>query len=129
MGLSADTNSVPGSVPKIAMVSAPHPHKILPGRDLSATECDLVIRAISVGQAHGAVPITVAMAVAAAAELKSSTVQRNMSTGSMDPDGMTIRHNSGKILVAANFDVDGNVVDATLFRTARRLMEGTIYWK
>ncbi|GME30863.1 DUF453-domain-containing protein [Neofusicoccum parvum] len=129
MKLAAHVDSVPGSIPKIAMVSASQPHKILSGQHFSEQDCDLVVRAISVGQAHGAVPITVAMALAASAKTKGSTVQRNISSNPVDPDGITLGHNSGKILVSANFDKDGNVMDATVFRTARRLMEGTIFWK
>lgn len=129
MGISANDDSVPGSIPKIAMVSAPHSHKILSGETLDESNCDLVVRAISVGQPHGAVPITVAMALAAASRVEGSTVQRITSSSPVDPDGVTIGHNSGKILVAANFAEDGHLVDATVFRTARRLMEGTIFWK
>lgn len=128
MGIAKDEQSVPGSIPKIALVSPPHDHEIIGGK-VSKQDCDLVIRAISVGQPHRAVPITVAMALAAAARLEGSTVHANTSRERVDSDGITIGHNSGKLLVGANFDVNGNVTDATVFRTARRIMEGTIYWK
>ncbi|KAF9633143.1 hypothetical protein BFW01_g4037 [Lasiodiplodia theobromae] len=129
MGISTSEDAAPGSIPKIAMVSASHSHKILSGQSLDEGQCDLVVRAISVGQPHGAVPITVAMALAAASRLQGSTVQLNTSSKPVDADGVTIGHNSGRILVAADFDKDGSLLAATVFRTARRLMEGTIFWK
>lgn len=126
MGISADIASTPGSVPKIAMVSSPHAHVLLSGEP--AGEVDLIARALSVGQPHRAVPITVALALAAASKLEGSVVQRNTS-GSVDPDGTTIGHSSGRLLVNATFDESGVVKDATVFRTARKLMEGTVFWK
>lgn len=127
MGISADTTSSPGSIPKIAMVSPPHSHRLLSGQML--TEMDLVARALSVGQPHKAVPITVAMALAAAAKVNGSVVQRNTSKTPIDPDGVTIGHSSGRLLVTATFDDNGKVTDAVVFRSARKLMEGTVFWK
>jgi 2-methylaconitate cis-trans-isomerase PrpF len=128
MGIAKDDQTVPGSIPKIAMVSPPHDHDIV-GRTLREEECDLVVRAISVGQPHRAVPITVAMALAVASRMKGSVVHGNTSESRVDVDGVTIAHNSGKLLVGANFDENGEVRDATVYRTARRIMDGTIYWK
>lgn len=129
MGLAPDHKSVPGSIPKIAMVSPPHPHELLSGQKVDESSADLVVRAISVGQPHRAVPITVAMAVAAASRLEGSTVRRCVSKHAVDPDGVTIAHSSGRLLVAATFDEQGVVTNATVFRTARKLFEGSVYWK
>jgi 2-methylaconitate cis-trans-isomerase PrpF len=90
---------------------------------------DLVVRAISVGQPHRAVPITVALAIAAAGNLEGSTVRGCLTPRRVDPDGITLGHSSGKIMVGASFDHEGRLVDATVFRTARRLMDGFVYWK
>ena len=130
MGLSDNIKSAAGSVPKIAMVSKPSTHRILSGESLDSSKVDIVVRAISVGQPHRAVPITVAMAIAAAAKVEGSTV--NLLTSlehSVDPKGLTLGHSSGKIVVGANFDKSGALLDATVYRTARRLMDGTVYWK
>jgi 2-methylaconitate cis-trans-isomerase PrpF len=43
-------------------------------------------------------------------------------------DGITLGHSSGKILVGATFR-KSQLTEATVFRTARRLMDGTVYWK
>jgi len=130
MGLSKDTASATGSVPKIAMVSKPTTHKILSGEMVSESVVDLVVRAVSVGQPHRAVPITVAMAVAAASKVIGSTVNTIVgATDRVDPEGLTLGHSSGKIVVGANFDDNGLLTYATVYRTARRLMEGIVFVK
>lgn len=129
MGIAKDQYSVPGSIPKIAMVSTPRPHTLPSGDKVDEAFCDVVVRAISVGQPHRAVPITVAMALAVASKTSESIVERHTSRKPVDPDGVTLGHNSGRILVGATFERDGTVKEATVFRTTRRIMEGNIYWK
>ena len=129
MGIATDETGVPGSIPKIAMVAKVHTHKILSGAAMGEESADLIVRAISVGQPHRAVPITVALALATASKLQSSVVQRNVSQRPVDADGITIGHSSGRILVTADFDNHGDVKSATVFRTARRIMDGRIFWK
>jgi 2-methylaconitate cis-trans-isomerase PrpF len=129
MGICKDETSTPGSIPKIAIVSRSISHKLLSGEMILGNTIDLVLRALSVGQPHRAVPITVALATAAAANIIGSTVHHNVSSEWVDPDGITIGHSSGKILVGAKFDDEGSLTHATVFRTARRLMDGFVYWK
>jgi 2-methylaconitate cis-trans-isomerase PrpF len=130
MGLSKDTASATGSVPKIALVSTPVTHKILSGETVDGDVVDIVVRAISVGQPHRAVPITVAMAIAAASKVVGSTVNTTIGDKlTVDPKGLTLGHSSGKIVVGANFDDSGSLTYATVYRTARRLMEGYVFVK
>ncbi|KAL2858565.1 PrpF protein [Aspergillus pseudoustus] len=126
MGLASKPEDVPGSVPKIGMVSSPAEGGA-DGNNKRAV--DLVVRALSVGQPHRAVPITVALALATAARLPGSTVADVTSSDPIDPAGITIGHASGKILVGATFRGGGGLEFATVFRTARRLFEGQIFWK
>lgn len=117
MGLAESTDKVPGSVPKICMVSP------------AAEGSDLVVRALSVGQPHRAVPITVALAVATASKIPGTVVSECVSETPVDPAGITITHASGKLMVGAKFEDSGKLEYATVFRTARRLMEGKVFWK
>jgi len=128
MGISADTASAPGSIPKIAMVAPAHQHKLSSGESMETESADIVVRAISVGQPHRAVPITVAMALAAASTLEGSTAHSCKSESSVDADGVTIAHPSGRLLVGAKFDSEGVPTSATVFRTARKVMDGKIYY-
>jgi 2-methylaconitate cis-trans-isomerase PrpF len=121
MGIAKSTESVPGSIPKICMVSAPDSSSQSP-------PVDLLVRAISVGQPHKAVPITVALAISSAARVAGSTVEAASRKNQINDAGITIGHASGNLLVGAQFE-KGELVAATVFRTSRRLFEGKIYWK
>ncbi|KAE8138888.1 PrpF protein [Aspergillus pseudotamarii] len=119
MGIAKTTEEVPGSIPKICIVSPPESYD---------TPVDLLVRAISVGQPHKAVPITVALAVSAAAHIAGSTVEAVARKDKIDDAGTTIGHASGTLLVGAQFKKE-ELTAATVFRTARRLFDGNIYWK
>lgn len=130
MGMAKNTDSVAGSVPKICLVATP---KSDDSRSIeqnqTSSDVDLVVRALSVGQPHKAVPITVALALAAARRVAGSTVDSVASDSPVDPAGLTIGHASGNLMVGADFGSKGNLQSATVFRTARRLFEGRIFWK
>ncbi|KAI1387016.1 PrpF protein [Hypoxylon trugodes] len=120
MGLSKTVDDVPGSVPKIGFVSRPN--------DVSVG--NVVVRAMSVGQPHKAIPVTVALAVAAASKIPGTTVEECVvKSESGDQQGIDINHASGKLNVDAVYDSEGQLEAATVFRTARRLMEGRVFWK
>ncbi|KAG2419103.1 hypothetical protein HFD88_002207 [Aspergillus terreus] len=124
MGLADHPDGVSGSVPKIGMVSAPSSNT-----QASGPAVDVVVRALSVGQPHRAVPITVALALAAAAKVPGSVVASMTRAPPVDETGITLGHASGTLMVGAEFGPDGQLSHATVFRTARRLMEGRVFWK
>ncbi|POS72144.1 DUF453 domain protein [Diaporthe helianthi] len=120
MGLAATVEEVPGSVPKIAIVS--------PYAD-GKSGASIVARAMSVGQPHKAIPVIVALALAAASQLPGSVVSECMSGEPARDAGLVIHHASGTLHVDAKYNVEGELEKATVFRTARRLMEGRVFWK
>ncbi|KAK7749316.1 hypothetical protein SLS62_008285 [Diatrype stigma] len=126
MGLAKTTDdAIPGSVPKIGFVSKPK------GDDAASSGGNVVVRAMSVGQPHKAVPVTVALAVAAASKIPGTTVADCVlvEPGSEERRGIDISHVSGRLNVDAVYDDRGDLEAATVFRTARRLMEGRVFWK
>ncbi|OJJ79941.1 DUF453 domain protein [Aspergillus glaucus CBS 516.65] len=129
MDLAETLEKVPGSVPKICLVSSSANDTRAKEQNQTTEKVDLVARALSVGQPHKAVPITVALALASAARLSGSTVNEVASTDRVDAAGVTIGHASGNLLVGATFDKNGGLNAATVFRTARRVFEGRIFWK
>jgi 2-methylaconitate cis-trans-isomerase PrpF len=129
MGLSEVIKDVPGSIPKICMVSKPETHTLLSGEELKEENFDLLSRSMSVGQAHRALPITVALCLAVAAQTQGSVVHECLSESQADKKGITIGHPSGTIVVGSKFNDQGEVLQATLFRTARKLFEGMVFWK
>lgn len=129
MGVSETLESTPGAIPKISIVSKSTGHRLLSGEEIRGEEIDVVVRAVSGGNPHRAVPMTVALCVGAAAKLEGSVVAEMVAEKKVDRDGLTIGHASGKTVVAATFNDEGRLEKATVFRTARRIMSGLVYWK
>ncbi|KAI1311784.1 DUF453 domain protein [Xylaria venustula] len=119
MGLAPTEDQTPGSVPKIAIVAPP----------ADPSRSNIEVRAMSVGQPHKAIPITVALAIAAAAKLKDTTVSECVVKGDSDASATLIHHASGVLSVDGKFLDSGELESATVLRTARRLMEGRVFWK
>ncbi|KAK9460923.1 PrpF protein [Lipomyces oligophaga] len=124
------------SIPKICIISPPITHKLLNGKTIDACEIDLVARAISVGQPHRAIPITLSLATAAAAKIKGTIVNQAISGKDIvqSPE-IVIGHPSGSLTVGAKFEDNAEIgeipdlLHVTVFRTARRLFEGIVFWK
>lgn len=131
MGMAEESlNNVPPSIPKICLVSRPTPHRLISGEMMDEGAVDVVVRAISTGQPHKALPITAGLALSAAARMEGTVVSECLRPGVRDSaDEIVIGHPSGKLVVAAGYDKKGNLERATVYRTARRLMEGKVYWK
>jgi 2-methylaconitate cis-trans-isomerase PrpF len=132
MGLAPDLAAaarIP-SIPKVAMVAAPRPAPTLSGRALEAGEMDIVIRMISVGQPHRAVPITGAVCLAVAARTPGTLPHRLRREGA---GALRIGHPSGTILVdaAVSAGADGlpRAEHGAVFRSARRLFEGAVVYR
>lgn len=129
MGMATTAHEVPPSIPKICFVSEPASHQLLSGESIAADAVDVVVRAISTGQPHKALPITCGLSVSAAARLEGSLVQQCLSGAAASRDEVVVGHPSGKLVVGAFYDAAGRLARATVYRTARRLMEGVVYWK
>jgi 2-methylaconitate cis-trans-isomerase PrpF len=129
MGMAQTAEDVPPSIPKICFVSKPSSHLLLSGETLIADSVDVVVRAISTGQPHKALPITSGLCVSAAAKLAGSVVNECLADGASKKAELVIGHPSGKLVVGASYNEDGKLEKSTVFRTARRLMEGIVYWQ
>lgn len=130
MGISKTLEEVPPSIPKICFVSQPKSHKLISGEELHESSVDVVVRAISTGQPHRALPITSGLSVSAAAKLPGSVLSECLTGDLGDREELRIGHPSGKLVVGAKYSDDGKKLErATVFRTARRLMEGRVFWK
>jgi 2-methylaconitate isomerase len=118
------------SIPKIAMIIGPPEARTLSGEKLEADAADVTVRMISIGQPHRAVPLTGAMCLAVASRLSGSVVNVIAREPSSADDPVRIAQPSGVTIVGAAVRRDGNgwlVERATVYRTARRLMEGMVY--
>jgi 2-methylaconitate isomerase len=118
------------SIPKVAMVTAPKDARTLSGEMLAADSADLTIRMISLEQPHRAVPLTGAMCVAVASRLEGSLVHRIARRPAGMDEPVRIAQPSGLTVVGASVRPAGDswhVEHATVYRTARRLMDGAVY--
>ena len=131
MGIARDIGEASriAGIPKVAFLSPTQDMTTLAGDTVSAAECDILVRMISLGQPHRAIPVTGALCIAATARIDGSLVSRMLDTtcGSSD---LRLAHPSGVTNVDAQLErQDGSwyAASATISRTARRLMDGYVY--
>ncbi len=118
------------SIPKVALVAAPQQASTLAGEALEADAADLTVRMISIGQPHRAVPLTGAMCLAVASRLEGSVVNRLARPAGSLGQPVRIAQPSGVTVVdaAVRRHEGAWIADhTTVYRTARRLMEGVVY--
>lgn len=118
-------------VPKVAMVAGPADAPTLSGRMLGVADVDILVRMISIGQPHRAVPLTGALCLAAACRVPGS-VPFGMVSPAARTGPLRIGHPSGVILVDAETEIAAGAIlvrHATVYRTARRLFTGEVYYR
>jgi 2-methylaconitate cis-trans-isomerase PrpF len=114
------------AAPKIAVVTAPTAFTGLDGVVYDPDAVDVVGRAMSMGNCHRAVPLTVSMCLAVAARI-SGTVVHEVASGR--PGDIRLGHPSGVLPIDASVTAKDGAPWAekvTVYRTARRLMEGFV---
>ncbi len=130
MGLAPDIKQAANiqSIPKIAMISQPGNYPTLAGENINRSSYDISVRMISMGQAHRAIPVTGALCVATAARLANTVVSHIISPSNNKE--IRIGTPSGVVEVDAVVDCSQpdrpKVKQASIWRTARRLMEGLV---
>lgn len=134
MGIAADAGAasrIP-SIPKVAAIAPPQRAPTLSGAMLAETDADIHVRMISLGQPHRAVPLTGAMCLAVATRIPGSLPNRLLAVGRAPTDSVRIAQPSGVTVVDAEVtraDDGWRAIQATVYRTARRLMEGVVYYR
>ncbi|KAM0719974.1 hypothetical protein Q7P37_004109 [Cladosporium fusiforme] len=133
MGLakSAEEAARVRGTPKIAVLTQP----TQPGAEIQVT-------AYSMGKVHGSLQLTGAVCLATAActegtvahsmRSKASNERRDSGTPSLKSElhreRVAIRHPGGDMDVDVSLDTYNHAEAVTVFRTARRLFEGTVYY-
>ena len=130
MGLTPDLASAAklASIPKVAIVAPPAEAKLLSGRVLAPEDMHLLVRMMSMGQAHRAVPITGAICLGLACRLAGSIPA---SCARPDDAALTLAHPSGTVLVDAETTPapEGKrAISGAVYRTARLLFSGTVFF-
>jgi len=113
--------------PKVAFVAKPADYVASSGKDISAKDTNVLVRAMSMGKLHHAMMGTAAVAIGTAAAIPGTLV--NLAAGGGDLEAVRFGHPSGTLRVGAQAKlVDGQwtVTKAIMSRSARVLMEGWV---
>jgi probable AcnD-accessory protein PrpF len=113
--------------PKVAFVAPPRDYQASSGRQVKASDVDLLVRALSMGKLHHAMMGTAAVAIGTAAAIPGTLV--NLAAGGGERNAVRFGHPSGTLRVGAEArQVDGQwqVTKAIMSRSARILMEGWV---
>lgn len=113
--------------PKIAFVAPAKSYTASSGKQVDASDIDLVVRALSMGKLHHAMMGTAAVAIATAAAIPGTLV--NLAAGGGARESVTFGHPSGTLKVGAEAKLVNGQWQATkaiMSRSARILMEGNV---
>ena len=113
--------------PKVAFVARPADYVSSSGKQVVASEIDLLVRAMSMGKLHHAMMGTAAVAIATAAAIPGTLV--NLAAGGGERTSVRFGHPSGTLRVGAEATREGSewvVKKAIMSRSARVLMEGWV---
>ncbi|AXY57555.1 2-methylaconitate cis-trans isomerase PrpF [Acinetobacter chinensis] len=113
--------------PKVAFVAQPKSYKASSGKQVSDTDVDLLVRALSMGKLHHAMMGTAAVAIGTAAAVPGTLV--NLAAGGGEREAVRFGHPSGTLRVGAQAVMENGqwaVKKAIMSRSARVLMEGWV---
>lgn len=132
MGFAKDlkdaTDNSP-AVPKVGFVTTPKSYTGIGNTEVHAEDMDVCARVISVFKCHKACPLTSASSIAVAAALKGSVVNKLVAEGT-SLENVRIGHPSGIMTMCPEINLKetgAEVPAVAVQRTARRIMDGTVY--
>ena len=129
MGLikSAEEAQQRQHTPKIAFVAEPKDYTASSGKQIAASDIDLLVRALSMGKLHHAMMGTCAVAIGTAAAIPGTLV--NLAAGGGEREAVVFGHPSGTLRVGAEAAEENGAwvaKKAIMSRSARVLMEGWV---
>ncbi|CAD7031095.1 PrpF family protein [Pseudorhizobium endolithicum] len=128
MGLASSPDHAGLANPKIAIIGRPGTFAALDGRSIDPADYDIAVRMLSMERVHRAVTLTGAMCLAAACGIQGSLAHR-LAQVKDRTDPVRIGHPSGVVAASARVtpvECGWHVASATVYRTARRLMQGEV---
>ncbi|MGE4276689.1 MAG: 2-methylaconitate cis-trans isomerase PrpF family protein [Lawsonibacter sp.] len=139
MGFAADLNDATNNspaVPKVGFFTKPANYVDIAGKNVQACEMDICARVISVFKCHKACPLTSASAIAVARAIPGTLLYEELGAPTAGKHAVRIGHPSGVMTMFPYMDDpakrDVNTIQISgvaVQRTARRIMDGTIYVK
>ncbi|MES2710259.1 MAG: PrpF domain-containing protein [Pseudomonadota bacterium] len=129
MGMCASPDQAGLAVPKVAMVAPPRDFMALDGTRHAADSFDIATRVLSMERAHRATPLTSAMCLGVAARIPGTLP--NLLARAVAGEEVRVGNPSGVLSVGGVLTRAGegwHAESAIVFRTARRLMEGRVFY-
>lgn len=133
MGFAEDLEDATANspaVPKVGFFTAAGSYTDIAGCQVKAEDMDVCARVISVFKCHKACPLTSASAISVAAQLEGSIIEKTLGM----PDGhsgyVRIGHPSGVMTMCPELLKENGELrlpGVAVQRTARRIMDGTVY--
>ncbi|MEZ5720246.1 MAG: PrpF domain-containing protein [Paracoccaceae bacterium] len=105
------------SVPKMTMVFSPRAGGAISTRTFIPHRC------------HKTIGVLGAVSVATACLLDGAPAAALAETGTGDTRRLSIEHPTGEMTVIARLDATGTPTSAAILRTARKLMDGVVFWR
>lgn len=121
------------SIPKVAFITPPQDYKTLTQKEIRSGEIHFIARAMAMGKMHKVFPITGGIPAAIAAVIPGSVIHEITGRGqenSLSRRKLNIGHPSGILGVEVEARQDGKevqIVQCTIGRTARKIMEGRVF--
>jgi 2-methylaconitate cis-trans-isomerase PrpF len=134
MGMYADASMATAespATPFVAMIAPPQDyHSVIENRTVRADESDFLSRLMFMQQMHKTYAATSTVCTGIAAKIPGTIVHEAACPETRDKVEVRIGHPAGAIVTESVVELTGNdykVRRATVGRTARRIMEGTVY--
>ena len=133
MGFAKDLEDATANspaVPKVGFFTAPVTFTDIAGEQVEASDMDHCARVISVFKCHKACPLTSASSISVAAQLEGSIIEKTLGMPGNASGCVRIGHPSGVMTMYPDIvrqDGELKLPGVAVQRTARRIMDGTVY--
>lgn len=117
-------------IPFFAIISPPADYTCFNGTEVKKEEVDIVSRLLFMHHMHKAYPITGTVCTGAAMKIPGSIPYLAMTEEARSRTALRIGHPTGSLEVKVDSDTDSEPVKikyVKVFRTARKIMDGTVY--
>ena len=122
--------AVTPTIPKLYIVDSPDDYRDTNGRAIAGDDIDIMGRGMSMGTPHQAYAGTVAVCTGAAAGINGTIVNQVTRPSCGEGGRIRIGHPMGVMQIDAKVETrsgEPRLVRAAVVRTARRIMDGTVY--
>jgi len=131
MKLAPSPDKVSPAVPKVAFVAPPKDYETITGKQVAASDCDLLARTKALAVMHKAYAVTGGICVSAAALIEGTVVNEVVAPRAKTTGVVRVGHPSGvsEYIIAVIKRPSGQfeLTQSAIAGTSRRIMDGYVY--